>query len=279
MIEGGGLGVFRPEEIGPIDVQAPNGVVDVARRRRGRGGARSPSSTCRTSRARSTDWTCADQRRLRRARPGEPAARLRRARGDRRRSPTPARCSSCAATSAAAWSPRWSASRAARSASSPTTRRTSAARSTPTAPTRRRASSSSATRSTCRCCSLCDTPGIMVGPEVEKTALVRHCCRLFVSAPASRCRSSPSCCARATGSARRRWRAAASRRRCFTVAWPTGEFGGMGLEGAVKLGYRKELEAIADPAERARRLRRDGGARLRARQGDQHGVASSRSTT
>jgi len=36
----------------------------------------------------------------------------------------------------------------------------------------------------------------------------------------------------------------------FTVTWPTGEFGGMGLEGAVKLGYRKELQAIDDPAER-----------------------------
>jgi acetyl-CoA carboxylase carboxyltransferase component len=36
----------------------------------------------------------------------------------------------------------------------------------------------------------------------------------------------------------------------FTVAWPTGEFGGMGLEGSVRLGYRKELEAIADPEER-----------------------------
>ncbi len=36
----------------------------------------------------------------------------------------------------------------------------------------------------------------------------------------------------------------------FTIAWPTGEFGGMGLEGAVKLGYRKELEAIEDLEER-----------------------------
>ena len=36
----------------------------------------------------------------------------------------------------------------------------------------------------------------------------------------------------------------------FTIAWPTGEFGGMGLEGAVKLGYRKELAAIEDPAQR-----------------------------
>jgi len=36
----------------------------------------------------------------------------------------------------------------------------------------------------------------------------------------------------------------------FTVAWPTGEFGAMGLEGSVRLGFRKELEAISDPAER-----------------------------
>ncbi len=40
----------------------------------------------------------------------------------------------------------------------------------------------------------------------------------------------------------------------FTISWPTGEFGGMGLEGFVKLGYRKELEAIADPAERQRKF-------------------------
>ena len=50
----------------------------------------------------------------------------------------------------------------------------------------------------------------------------------------------------------------------FTVAWPTGEFGGMGLEGAVKLGFRKELEAIADPAERQACVRRDGRAAVRA---------------
>jgi acetyl-CoA carboxylase carboxyltransferase component len=36
----------------------------------------------------------------------------------------------------------------------------------------------------------------------------------------------------------------------FTVAWPTAEFGAMGLEGAVRLGARRELEAIADPQER-----------------------------
>ena len=31
MIEGGGLGAYRPEDIGPIDVQRRNGVVDLRR--------------------------------------------------------------------------------------------------------------------------------------------------------------------------------------------------------------------------------------------------------
>ena len=66
---------------------------------------------------------------------------------------------------------------------------------------------------------LCDTPGIMVGPEVETTALVRHFSRMFVTGgQPDRARSSPSCCARATASAPRRWPAAASRRRCSP--WP-----------------------------------------------------------
>ena len=62
---------------------------------------------------------------------------------------------------------------------------------------------------------LCDTPGIMVGPEVEKTALVRHCSRMFVAGanltvPFVHDRAAQG----ATASARRRWPAAASRRRC-----------------------------------------------------------------
>jgi acetyl-CoA carboxylase carboxyltransferase component len=99
---------------------------------------------------------------------------------------------------------------------------------------------------------LCDTPGMMVGPEAEKTALVRHVSRLFVTARTSTCRSSRSCSARATarraGDGGRSFKAP-----LFTVAWPTGEFGGMGLEGAVKLGYRKELAALEDrrPARRS----------------------------
>ena len=60
-----------------------------------------------------------------------------------------------------------------------------------------------------------------------------------------------------------------SRTPLFTVAWPTGEFGGMGLEGPVKLGYRNELAAIEDPEERRQKYEEHGGARLRERQGAQ----------
>ena len=98
--------------------------------------------------------------------------------------------------------------------------------------------------------SLCDTPGFMVGPEAEKTGLVRHVSRMFVTA---RSVTSPTCTIvlrKAYGLGAQAMASGGFKFPLFTVAWPTGEFGGMGLEGAVKLGYRKELEAIEDPEER-----------------------------
>ena len=97
---------------------------------------------------------------------------------------------------------------------------------------------------------LCDTPGFMVGPEAEKTGLVRHVSRMFVTA---RSVTSPTCTIvlrKAYGLGAQAMASGGFKFPLFTVSWPTGEFGGMGLEGAVKLGYRKELEAIEDPEER-----------------------------
>ena len=97
---------------------------------------------------------------------------------------------------------------------------------------------------------LCDTPGFMVGPEAEKTGLVRHVSRMFVTA---RSVTSPTCTIvlrKAYGLGAQAMASGGFKFPLFTVAWPTGEFGGMGLEGAVKLGYRKELEAIEDPEEK-----------------------------
>ena len=75
MIEGGGLGVFPPEEVGPMSVQVPNGVVDIAGRGRGRGGAGRARKYLSYFQGPLADWTCADQRLLRHVDPGEPAAR------------------------------------------------------------------------------------------------------------------------------------------------------------------------------------------------------------
>jgi acetyl-CoA carboxylase carboxyltransferase component len=97
---------------------------------------------------------------------------------------------------------------------------------------------------------LCDTPGMMVGPEVEKTALVRHCCRLFVVGASVTVPIFTVVLRKGYGLGAQAMAGGSFHVPVFTVAWPTGEFGGMGLEGAVKLGYRRELEAIADPAAR-----------------------------
>ena len=101
--------------------------------------------------------------------------------------------------------------------------------------------------------SLVDTPGFMVGPEAERTATVRRFGAMFVAGA----RLTVPVCAvvlrKAYGLGAMAMTAGDLRRPAITVAWPTGEFGGMGLEGAVRLGYRKELDAIGDPGARQAR--------------------------
>jgi acetyl-CoA carboxylase carboxyltransferase component len=99
--------------------------------------------------------------------------------------------------------------------------------------------------------SLCDTPGNMVGPEAEKQALVRHCCRVFVTGANLSVPLFSVVLRKAYGLGAQGMVGGSFRAPFFTVAWPTAEFGPMGLEGAVKLGYRNEIAAITDPAERA----------------------------
>jgi len=97
---------------------------------------------------------------------------------------------------------------------------------------------------------LVDTPGMMVGPEVEETALVRHCSRLFVTGVNITVPVISIVLRKSYGLGAQAMMAGSTKAPLACVAWPTGEFGGMGLEGAVRLGYRKELEAITDPVER-----------------------------
>ncbi len=97
---------------------------------------------------------------------------------------------------------------------------------------------------------LCDTPGFMVGPEAERTALVRHVSRLFVVGANLAVPFGTVVLRKGYGLGAQAMAGGSFRAGLFCVGWPTSEFGGMNLEGAVRLGYRKELEAIEDPVER-----------------------------
>jgi len=97
---------------------------------------------------------------------------------------------------------------------------------------------------------LCDTPGIMVGPEAEATGLVRHASRMFITGASL---TVPMCTVvlrKGYGLGAQAMAGGSFKAPVFTVGWPTSEFGGMGLEGFVRLGYRNELAAIDDPEER-----------------------------
>jgi acetyl/propionyl-CoA carboxylase alpha subunit/acetyl-CoA carboxylase carboxyltransferase component len=98
--------------------------------------------------------------------------------------------------------------------------------------------------------SLCDTPGFMVGPDAEKQAAVRRFGRLFVLGARLTVPLGMIILRKGYGLGAMAMAGGSFHAPQFTVAWPTGEIGGMGLEGAVRLGFSKELAAAADPAER-----------------------------
>jgi acetyl/propionyl-CoA carboxylase alpha subunit len=251
LIEGGGLGVFRPEEIGPIDVQIKSGVVDVV--------VEDEVEAVDVARqylgyfqGRTSSWTCPDQRRLRNI---VPENRLRvyeirevirtiaddgsvlelragfglgmvtafiRIEGR----PIGVLANNPAFLSGAIDSD----------------------------------GSDKAARFMQLCDAfdipllvLCDTPGMMVGPDIEATGLVRHCSRLFVTGANLTVPLFTIVVRKAYGLGAQAMAGGSFKEPYFTVAWPTAEFGGMGLEGQVKLGFRNELAGIADPAERKAR--------------------------
>ena len=127
--------------------------------------------------------------------------------------------------------------------------------------------------------SLCDTPGFMVGPEAEKTAIVRHVARMFVTGASLTVPLFGIVLRKGYGLGAQSMIGGGFHASFFTVAWPTGEFGGMGLEGYVRLGFRKEMEAIADPVERESILQGQGRRTLCQRQGglDRLGAGDRRS--
>ena len=98
--------------------------------------------------------------------------------------------------------------------------------------------------------SLMDCPGIMVGPDVERTALVRHALRMFNVGANVTTPMFGVVVRKAYGLGVQAMCGASAGMPYFTVAWPTAEFAGMNIEGSVKLGFRKELAAIEDPEAR-----------------------------
>src|SRR3954452_18466514 len=103
--------------------------------------------------------------------------------------------------------------------------------------------------------SLVDTPGYMVGPDAEATGLVRQASRLLVAGAALNMPFVAVILRRGYGLGAQAMVAGSLDEPLLTVAWPSAHLGPMGLEGAVRLGLRKELEAIEDDEERERRVR------------------------
>jgi len=98
---------------------------------------------------------------------------------------------------------------------------------------------------------LCDTPGFMVGPEAEKQGQVRRFGRMFVVGASLTVPFATVILRKAVGLGAQAMAGGSFHAPLLTVSWPTGEVSGMGIEGAVTLGARRELDAIEDPDERA----------------------------
>jgi len=248
MIEGGGLGTFRPEEIGPVADQAPNGVIDIV--------VEDDAEAVDVARRYLSyfqgnvgDWHCADQRELRRVVPEN------RVRVYDVRDIVSTLCDDGSVLELrAAYAPgmvtalvRIEGRPFGLIANNPM--HLGGAIDGPGA--------DKASRFMQLCdafdvpiISMCDTPGFLVGPEVERTGQVRRVSRMFVTAASMTVPVFFVALRKAYGLGAQAMAAGSLHEPFFSVSWPTGEFGPMGLEGAVRLGYRKELAAIENDAER-----------------------------
>jgi acetyl/propionyl-CoA carboxylase alpha subunit/acetyl-CoA carboxylase carboxyltransferase component len=248
MIEGGGLGVYAPEEVGPVAMQAPNGVIDVVVEDEAQA-VRAAKQYLGYFQGALQDWECADQRALRHL---IPENRL--------------RVYDIRAVIAAL-----------ADADSVLELRREFGIGIVTALVRIEGrpfgllasnpmhlggaidadAADKAARFIQLCdafdlpiVSLCDTPGFMVGPAAEQTAMVRRVSRMFVIAASISVPYFTVVLRKGYGLGAQAMAGGSFHAPFFTIAWPSGEFGAMGIEGAVRLGYRKELEAVPDPDQR-----------------------------
>lgn len=248
MIEGGGLGVFEPEEVGPSDVQSKNGVIDVLVEDEAEAVA-AARKYISYFQGPLESWECADQRLLRAA---IPENRLR-VYEIRNVITTLADTDSVLELRKDFGVAMFTA--LARVEGRPIGIIANDPAHLGGAIDGEAADKASRFMQLCDAFDLpllflCDTPGFMVGPEVEATAMVRRAARMFVVGASLEIPFFTVVLRKGYGLGAQSMAGGSFKAPNFTVSWPTGEFGGMGLEGAVKLGYRKELAAIEDPTQR-----------------------------
>jgi len=248
MIEGGGLGMFTPEQIGPSSVQSGNGVIDILVKNEAHAVA-AAKQYLSYFQGKTTDWQCADQRALRHVIP-ENRLRVYDVRAVMRGLVDNGSLLELRAGFGAGI-----LTALARIEGRPVGLLANNPNHLGGAIDGDAADKAARFMQLCNAhnlalVSLCDTPGFMVGPEIEAQAQVRHVCRMFMVASHLRVPFFAVVLRKGYGLGAQAMTAGGFDAPVFTVAWPTGEFGAMGLEGAVRLGYRKELAAVAEGAER-----------------------------
>ncbi len=248
MIEGGGLGVYTPDEIGPSDVLYANGVLDLVVEDEAAATA-AAKHLLGIFQGPRPDWTCDDQRRLRHLIPenrvkaydvrpvietlADTSSFLELRGGYGRGMITGFLRIEGRPLGVIANDPRWLGG----------------------AIDAEGAEKAGRFMQLCDAfgvpiLSLCDTPGFMVGPQSEETAAVRRGSRMFITAQSLEVPLFAVVLRKGYGLGAQAMTGGDFSASAFTIAWPTAEFGPMGLEGAVRLGYRKELEAEVDPVAR-----------------------------
>jgi acetyl/propionyl-CoA carboxylase alpha subunit/acetyl-CoA carboxylase carboxyltransferase component len=248
MVEGGGLGVFRPDEIGPIKVMQANGTIDILVEDEAEA-VTVAKKYLAYFQGPTADWTCTDQRLLRRAIPE-----------NRLRVYDIRKVIELIADEGSMLELRPKFGLAMVTAFIRVEGRPMGVFANNPMHIGG-AIDSDASDKAARFLQLCeafdipvlslsDTPGNMVGPEAEKTGLIRHCSRLFVIGANLTVPIFSVILRKSYGLGAIAMTGGSYQAAMFCVAWPTGEFGGMGLEGSVKLGYRNELAAIEDPVAR-----------------------------
>jgi acetyl/propionyl-CoA carboxylase alpha subunit/acetyl-CoA carboxylase carboxyltransferase component len=245
MIEGGGLGVFKPDDIGPSHIQWANGVIDILADDEAHATALAKQALGYFQ-GHLSDWTCVDQRTLRAVVP-ENRLRVYEVRGA---------IEAIADTGTFLELRRGFAAGMitgfVRIEGRPIGLMANDPRHLGGAIDCDGAEKAARFLQLCDAfdlpvLSLCDTPGFMVGPDSEAAAAVRKVSRQFIAGAKL---GTPLFCIvlrKGYGLGAQAMAGGGFHSPVFIAAWPTGEFGGMGLEGAIKLGYRKELEAETDP--------------------------------